>query len=165
MRVQRREYYRMNMSGATGLACQLAMPRTDRTRAAYLLWGGWLLVTALVFSFMSGIFHAYYTVALAPAIGGLVGMGAAMLWKVRRTAFGALTMAVTVAVSSVWSYVLLSRSADFVPWLRYAVVVAGLVSAVLLVLPVLGARFAHPDDAALSPAGLAALQKLLPAQP
>ena len=118
-------------------------PRTDRTRAAFLLWGGWLLVTGLVFSFMSGIFHAYYTVALAPAIGGLVGMGAAVLWKVRRTAFGALAMAVTVATSSVWSYVLLSRSADFVPWLRYAVVVTGLVAAVLLALPALGVRAAQ----------------------
>ena len=26
-------------------------PRTDRTRAALLLWGGWLIVTGLVFSF------------------------------------------------------------------------------------------------------------------
>ena len=40
-----------------------------------MLWGGWLLVTGLMFSFMAGIFHAYYTVALAPAIGALVGMG------------------------------------------------------------------------------------------
>ena len=32
---------------------------------------------SLVFSFMQGIFHEYYTVALAPAIGAMVGMGAA----------------------------------------------------------------------------------------
>ena len=38
-----------------------------------VVWGGWLLVTALTFSFMAGIFHAYYTVALAPAIAALVG--------------------------------------------------------------------------------------------
>jgi 4-amino-4-deoxy-L-arabinose transferase-like glycosyltransferase len=31
--------------------------RTDRTRAAALLWGGWLLVTGLVFSYMLGIVH------------------------------------------------------------------------------------------------------------
>jgi 4-amino-4-deoxy-L-arabinose transferase-like glycosyltransferase len=31
--------------------------RTDRTRAAALLWGGWLLCTGLVFSYMSGIIH------------------------------------------------------------------------------------------------------------
>src|SRR6185312_4418949 len=48
-----------------GLVVTGRRPRTDRTRAALLLWGGWLLVTGLTFSFMAGIFHAYYTVALA----------------------------------------------------------------------------------------------------
>lgn len=68
-----------------GLAGRIA--RTDRRRAAFLLWGGWLVVTGLVFSFIRGIFHAYDTVALAPAIAALIGMGArccgdtaAMLW-------------------------------------------------------------------------------------
>ena len=42
-------------------------------RAGLTLWLGWLLVTGLTFSFMAGIFHPYYTVALAPAIGALVG--------------------------------------------------------------------------------------------
>jgi 4-amino-4-deoxy-L-arabinose transferase-like glycosyltransferase len=49
--------------------------RTDRTRAAALLWGGWVLVTGLVFSYMDGIIHPYYMVALAPGIGALVGIG------------------------------------------------------------------------------------------
>ncbi len=40
------------------------------------IWLGWLVVTALVFSFMAGIYHDYYTVALAPAIGGSVAVGA-----------------------------------------------------------------------------------------
>ncbi len=30
-------------------------------------------VTAVVFSFMDGIIHPYYTVALAPAVAALVG--------------------------------------------------------------------------------------------
>ncbi|WFE54400.1 glycosyltransferase family 39 protein [Micromonospora sp. WMMD1155] len=64
--------------------------RTDRARAGLLLWGGWLLVTGLIFSFMSGIFHAYYTVALAPAIGALVGIGVTMLWHERRPAVAAV---------------------------------------------------------------------------
>ena len=50
-------------------------PRTDRTRAAMVLWGGWLVVTGLVFSLAQGIIHPYYTVALAPAIGAIVGIG------------------------------------------------------------------------------------------
>ncbi|MGW1485660.1 ArnT family glycosyltransferase, partial [Micromonospora parva] len=67
-----------------GLLLAGRAPRTDRTRAGLLLWGGWLLVTVLIFSFMSGIFHAYYTVALAPAIGALVGIGVTLLWRQHR---------------------------------------------------------------------------------
>ena len=55
---------------------QAGGPRPRRDVASVLLWGGWLLVTGGVFSFMAGIIHPYYTVALAPAIGALVGIGA-----------------------------------------------------------------------------------------
>src|ERR1700728_4983469 len=58
-------------------------PRTDRIRAGALVWGSWLLVTGVVFSYMAGIIHSYYTVALAPAIAALVGIGAVQLWRVR----------------------------------------------------------------------------------
>ncbi|MEU5937051.1 glycosyltransferase family 39 protein [Micromonospora sp. NPDC047187] len=74
--------------------------RTDRTRAGLLLWGGWLLVTGLIFSFMSGIFHAYYTVALAPAIGALVGIGVTLLWRERRQASAVAAVAETSAGGS-----------------------------------------------------------------
>jgi 4-amino-4-deoxy-L-arabinose transferase-like glycosyltransferase len=69
---------------AAGLWLTRRAPRTNRARAAFALWGGWLVVTGLVFSFMQGIFHAYYAVALAPAVGALVGMGATGLWEARR---------------------------------------------------------------------------------
>lgn len=69
-----------------GLVLAGRAARTDRRRAGLLLWGGWLLVTELIFSFMSGIFHAYYTVALAPAVGALVGIGTVLLWRERRAA-------------------------------------------------------------------------------
>jgi 4-amino-4-deoxy-L-arabinose transferase-like glycosyltransferase len=36
-------------------------------------WGGWLVVTGAVFSYMSGIIHPYYTVALAQRIRGRGG--------------------------------------------------------------------------------------------
>ena len=74
---------------------------------------------------MQGIFHAYYTVALAPAIGALVGMGAAALWRRRDNLFALLTLAATVAVTAIWSYVLLGRTAGLHPWLRAAVLLAG----------------------------------------
>ena len=52
-------------------------PRTDRLRASAILWLGWLLLTGITISFAQGIIHEYYTVALAPAIGALVGIGGA----------------------------------------------------------------------------------------
>jgi 4-amino-4-deoxy-L-arabinose transferase-like glycosyltransferase len=114
-------------------------PRTDRTRAAALLWGGWLLVTGGVFSYMAGIIHPYYTIALAPAIAALVGIGAVQLWRVRdgwrgheNNWFGRVALAAGVAVTSVWSYVLLDRAAGWQPWLRTLILVAGLVAVVTL---------------------------------
>src|SRR6266545_3030415 len=47
---------------AAGLWFTRRAPRTDRVRAAFVLWGGWLLVTVAAFSQMQGIFHPYYTV-------------------------------------------------------------------------------------------------------
>ncbi|MFD4657278.1 glycosyltransferase family 39 protein [Kitasatospora sp. NPDC058444] len=106
--------------------------RTDTARAAFLLWGGWLLSTALIFSFMSGIFHQYYTVALAPAVAALVGMGVDGLWRARHRLPWALVLAGTLAVTAVWAFVLLGRSPEFVPWLRWAVLVGGLLAAAAL---------------------------------
>ena len=51
-----------------GLVLTWRAVRTDRVRAGLLLWGGWLLVTGAVFSFMAGTVHPYYNVALAPAV-------------------------------------------------------------------------------------------------
>ncbi|NUR69614.1 MAG: glycosyltransferase family 39 protein [Hamadaea sp.] len=119
-----------------GLLLSLRAARTSRMRAGLLLWGGWLLVTAGTFSFMAGIFHAYYTVALAPAIGALIGIGAVSLWQHRAHVMARSILAAALSVTAVWSSVLLGRSADFVPWLRTSVVVVGLLAAAaLLALP------------------------------
>ncbi len=111
--------------------------RTDRTRAAALLWGGWVLVTGLVFSYMNGIIHPYYTVALAPGIAALVGIKAMALWQPRpRPGSGALAgriaAAAGVLASAVWAYILLDRTPDWLPWLRWVVLVAGVAAAGLV---------------------------------
>ena len=49
-----------------GLVWTLRRSRTDRTRAALLLWGGWLVITGIVFSLGEGIIHEYYTVGAGP---------------------------------------------------------------------------------------------------
>ncbi|MGA5262506.1 glycosyltransferase family 39 protein [Streptomyces griseoincarnatus] len=107
--------------------------RTDVTRAAFLVWGGSLLTTAVVFSFMAGIFHQYYTVALAPYLAAVTGMGAAVLWQRRRETWAALTLAAAVTATAAWGYVLLQRTPDHLPWLRWLVLVGGLTAALGLV--------------------------------
>ena len=79
---------------------------------------------------MAGIFHEYYTVALAPAVGALVGIGASMAWSRRELLAARMLMAAVVAGSSVWAAVLLGRSADWNPWLAPLVLVAGGVASV-----------------------------------
>ncbi|WP_435154439.1 ArnT family glycosyltransferase [Amycolatopsis sacchari] len=107
-------------------------PRTDRTRAGLLLWGGWTVVTALVFSYMSGTIHPYYTVALAPGIGGLIGIGALELWRGRHNFPARVWLAVMLAATGVWDFILLDRVSSWQPWLRWvlllltAIFVAGL---------------------------------------
>ena len=116
---------------AVGLYLRGRAPRTDARRAAYVVWGGWLLVTMVTFSLMAGIFHEYYTVALAPAIAAQVGMGAAEAWEHRAKAIGSVTLSAATAAAATWSFILLSRT-DWQNWLRIGVLVLGLASALLL---------------------------------
>ncbi|HVX20068.1 MAG TPA: glycosyltransferase family 39 protein [Acidimicrobiales bacterium] len=101
-------------------------PRRDRLRAAVVLWGGWLLLTGLLFSYADGIIHPYYTVALAPAVAALVGIGTAVLWRRRDQWFCRLGLGLALAATAVWGFVLLDRSPTWYPWLRWVVLVGGL---------------------------------------
>ncbi|HEX4088008.1 MAG TPA: glycosyltransferase family 39 protein [Trebonia sp.] len=105
-------------------------PRTSRVRAFALLWGGWLLVTGLVFSYMQGIIHPYYMVALAPAIGALVGVGAIALVQSGLSVLGRAVAAIGVLVTGIWAYELLNRTPEWLPWLRWTVLLAGVLGAV-----------------------------------
>ncbi|MHA6628849.1 ArnT family glycosyltransferase [Pseudonocardia sichuanensis] len=100
-------------------------PRTDRVRAAALVWGGWLVVHVAVFSLMAGIFHGYYQVVLAPAVGALVGIGAVVLWRRRAGLAARVVLAAVLAVSAGWAFVLLRRAPDWQPWLAWTVLALG----------------------------------------
>jgi 4-amino-4-deoxy-L-arabinose transferase-like glycosyltransferase len=105
-------------------------PRTSRIRSFALLWGGWLLVTGVVFSYMQGIIHPYYMVALAPAIGALVGVGAISLLQSGLSVLGRAVAAVGVLVTGIWAYELLERTPGWLPWLRWTVLLAGVLGAI-----------------------------------
>jgi 4-amino-4-deoxy-L-arabinose transferase-like glycosyltransferase len=109
-------------------------PRTDRARASMVLWGGWLIVTGLVFSLAQGIIHPYYTVALAPAIGAIVGIGGGFMWSRRSALWARVAMGSIVVGSSVWAAVLLDRVPAWHPWLRSVILMAGCAGGALVVL-------------------------------
>ncbi|MGW6425969.1 glycosyltransferase family 39 protein [Nocardia sp. NPDC055053] len=118
-----------------GLVLRRRAPRTDRRRATLILWGGWLLVTGLVFSFMAGIFHQYYTVALAPAVAALIGIGAVQLWGARDRLWVRLTCALAIGLTTATAWVLLSRSASFQPWLRWTILAIGVLATIAAAFP------------------------------
>jgi len=124
-----------------GLAFTARRPRTDRTRAALMLWGGWLLVTGLAFSLGQGIIHEYYSVALAPAIGAVIGIGATTFWTHRDHALVRIFLGFSIAASAVWAFALLHRVPSWHPALRTLVLVGGLaLGAVFAVTPTLRGR-------------------------
>lgn len=102
--------------------------RLDPLRAGLVMWGGWLIVTALVFSFTSGTIHPYYTIALAPAIAGIIGIGGALLWRMRTTWLGRLGLAVAIAGTGAWSFHLLSENATWMPWLKWVVLIGSVLA-------------------------------------
>jgi 4-amino-4-deoxy-L-arabinose transferase-like glycosyltransferase len=114
---------------AGGLWLRGRAPRTDTKRAAYLMWGLWLLTHVAVFSLMSGIVHTYYVVVLAPPIGALVGGGIVDLWAAARGRIKArAVLAAGVLGSAGVAWWLLARTPEFVSWLGPAVVVAGVIA-------------------------------------
>ncbi|HRC19009.1 MAG TPA: glycosyltransferase family 39 protein [Phycicoccus elongatus] len=125
-----------------GLAFRGRRPRTDLRRASYVVWGGWLLVTGLVFSLMAGIFHEYYTVALAPAIAALVGMGACEAWDRRTHWAGRGVLAAAAGTAAGMGFWLLGRTTAYGGWLRWSVLVVGFAAALLLLLTDRLPRFA-----------------------
>ncbi|GAA3189199.1 hypothetical protein GCM10020255_087260 [Rhodococcus baikonurensis] len=115
------------------LACGRA-PRTDPLRASLILWGGWFLVTGVIFSYMSGTIHPYYTVALAPAVAGMIGTGGYALWAVRARWIGRCGLAAMMLAAGVWSWVLLHRNADWLPILKWILLAGTVVGAILILM-------------------------------
>ena len=114
-----------------GIAALVWGRRTVRGLAVVLL--GWLVVTALTFSLMEGMYHAYYTVVLAPAIGGLVALGSWVLWWRRRSLVATGLLGGTVAMTTALAFALLDRAPDWQPWLRFVLAAVGFGAALLVV--------------------------------
>jgi hypothetical protein len=81
---------------------------------------------------MAGIIHPYYMVALAPGIAGLAGLGGVLLWQRRDQPVAAAVLAGAIVAAGVMGSELLGRTATFVPWLRWVVLLGSLAAACLV---------------------------------
>ena len=125
---------------AAGLWITRRATRAGHVRAGLLMWGGWLLVTGAVFSFMDGTVHPYYTVALAPAVAALVGISVAELWRGRESLAPRLVLATIAASTGVWAFILLERTPDWFPALRWIVLGGSAAVAAVVAVVAVGAH-------------------------
>ncbi|MFK0065574.1 ArnT family glycosyltransferase [Streptomyces sp. NPDC091046] len=118
-----------------GLVLCARAPRTDLTRAALVLWGGWTVLHYLTFALAEGTMHPYYTTALAPGIAALCGGGGVMLLRAfRADRRWVWVLPLALGVTGGWAVVLLRRASGWNTWLWPAVaVVMALAVAGLLV--------------------------------
>ncbi|MEU9665154.1 glycosyltransferase family 39 protein [Streptomyces bobili] len=97
-------------------------PRTDLTRAALVMWGGWTALHYLTFAMAEGTMHPYYTTALAPGIAALCGGGGLMLLRaLRADRRWVWVLPLALAVTAGWAIVLLRRASGWNTWLWPAV--------------------------------------------
>jgi 4-amino-4-deoxy-L-arabinose transferase-like glycosyltransferase len=110
-------------------------PRTDLTRAAAILFGGWLVVDGVVLSFMHGMIHPYYCLSIAPPVAAMFAIGMHELLGQREKWLYRSGLAALVGGTGVWGWWVLGRSATWLPGLRWTILAAAVVAAIALVAP------------------------------
>ncbi|MEO8458460.1 MAG: glycosyltransferase family 39 protein [Chloroflexota bacterium] len=108
--------------------------RSDPTKRAFaVLFGGWVLLYGGMFSYAEGIYHSYYTSAMAPGVAALVGVGAVAAGSlVRKDARWLIAIGGLVAVTLYAQLHIEARTPDFWGWLRPLTVLAAIGGVVLL---------------------------------
>jgi len=112
-------------------AARLSLP-LQAEHKAFVLWGGWLLTCLVFFSAVEGIFHAYYTIMLAPALGAAVGMGMTLFWRWQVQRPGVNAGLILAAALTVAFQIFAAARYGFASIVVYAPVVLLVLAAILL---------------------------------
>ena len=116
-----------DQSGLTRLPNRLVL-------GSLVAFTGTLVITGLVFSLMEGIYHDYYTVALAPAIGGTLAIGGAVAWVYRDRLVATLGLAAASVATGVWAYFLTSCAGGVYLVIGIAAAVVGVLAGLALLM-------------------------------
>jgi 4-amino-4-deoxy-L-arabinose transferase-like glycosyltransferase len=89
--------------GAIGLGRGRARPPLAPAQLGLLLWIGWTLTYAAVYSAAGGIFHFYYLATLGPPLAALAAIGVIDLWqRYREGRPTAVALAGALLVTAMW---------------------------------------------------------------
>ncbi|CAH0219545.1 Undecaprenyl phosphate-alpha-4-amino-4-deoxy-L-arabinose arabinosyl transferase [Microbacterium sp. Bi128] len=108
--------------------------RPDAAIASLALMSASTLLTDAGLSFMRGIYHSYYSVALVPALAGTIALGATLLWGAERRRLGRTVLAAAVIVTATWGGVMLMGHGPDHFLLAVAFALAGVVVAAVIAL-------------------------------
>jgi hypothetical protein len=119
---------------AAGVALVVAtrLRRTDARTGWLIAVGGAFAVTAVAFSFASGIFHPYYVSLMAPFTAALVGAGVAQIAAGDR--FARIAAPLLIAAGVVVELAVLGQYSTLT-WLPPVLVVGGIATALALAAP------------------------------
>jgi 4-amino-4-deoxy-L-arabinose transferase-like glycosyltransferase len=106
---------------------KIKLPIESGVHKALILWGGWLLTCVVFFSMISGIFHSYYAIMLAPPLGAMVGIGFAQLWSWSADKkWAGAVLAVSAALTIGFQYFALVQYNEFSWWMLASALLLGL---------------------------------------
>lgn len=113
--------------GAVTIAFHARRHRTGLP-AGLVLWSGWGVCSAGVYSLMGGVTHPYYTSVVAPALAALSAGGLVTAWLAWRRGerYGYVALAAQIVIGAGWAaWVLATTSAQRPGWLVPLVLAAG----------------------------------------
>ena len=97
---------------------RVKLPIESAVHKSLLVWGGWLMTCVVFFSMVSGIFHSYYAIMLAPPLGAMLGIGFSQLWSWGRdrNLAGAL-LVVMSAITLGFQYIAMDQYGENLWWM------------------------------------------------
>jgi 4-amino-4-deoxy-L-arabinose transferase-like glycosyltransferase len=109
--------------------------RRDPVRRAFaVLFLGWIALYGGIFSYAQGIYHSYYTSAMAPGVAALVGVGTVTVAHAVRRDRRWLMVAIGLVGVTVWTQLQIAgRTPDFYGWVRPLTVATALAGVAMVV--------------------------------
>jgi hypothetical protein len=116
-----------------GLVAWRRAGRADPVRAGWIMWGVWLATFVVVFGEMGVVLHTAYVASLAPPVAALSGAGIVMFWRwYRGGEWRGVLLPLAVVAELAWAVRLWQYFPGFLPWARWALLVAGAFAVIAL---------------------------------